>query len=114
MPTYEYRCDACGHEFEEWQSITAAPLKKCPACKKNKVKRLLGTGGAIIFKGSGFYTTDYRSDSYKKAQSADKPSESKSESKSDSSSSSESSAKAKPEKSSSSTEGKSKPTPKKK
>ncbi len=76
MPTYEYECTACGHKFEEWQSITAEPIKKCPACRKNKVKRLLGTGGAIIFKGSGFYGTDYRSESYKKAEKADSESKS--------------------------------------
>lgn len=71
MPTYEYECTACGHKFEEWQSITADPITKCPECKKKKVKRLLGTGGAIIFKGSGYYQTDYRSESYKKAEKAD-------------------------------------------
>src|SRR3954469_24556528 len=65
MPTYEYACDACGHKFEEFQSIPAKPVKKCPACKKNKVKRLISAGGGFIFKGSGFYLTDYRSDSYK-------------------------------------------------
>lgn len=74
MPTYEYVCDNCQHEFEEFQSISAAPLKKCPQCKKQKLRRLIGTGGAIIFKGSGFYQTDYRSDSYKKAAKADKES----------------------------------------
>lgn len=67
MPTYEYRCEACGHEFEEFQSITAAALRKCPSCKKAKLRRLIGTGAGIIFKGSGFYQTDYRSDSYKEA-----------------------------------------------
>ncbi len=76
MPTYEYACDACGKAFEEFQSITAAPLKKCPKCGKAKLKRLIGTGGGVIFKGSGFYTTDYRSDSYKKAAEAAKSSES--------------------------------------
>lgn len=88
MPTYEYRCAACGHEMEEFQSITAAPLKKCPACKKSKLKRLIGTGAGIIFKGSGFYETDYRSDSYKQAAKADREggapkSETKSDAKSD-------------------------------
>jgi putative FmdB family regulatory protein len=78
MPTYEYVCEACKHQFEEFQSITADPLKKCPECKKNKLKRLIGTGGALIFKGSGFYLTDYRSDSYKKAAKADKESSSSS------------------------------------
>jgi putative FmdB family regulatory protein len=81
MPTYEYRCEACGHEFERFQSITAKPIRKCPKCGKNKVKRLLSTGGGLIFKGSGFYITDYRSDQYKNAAkaeggpSSEKPSE---------------------------------------
>lgn len=86
MPTYDYHCDACDHEFELFQSITAEPEKKCPECGKKKLRRLIGTGAAIMFKGSGFYTTDYRSESYKKRAEADKPkSESKSESKTDSS-----------------------------
>jgi len=59
MPTYDYRCKACGHTFDEFQSITDKPLKKCPACG-GAVERLLGTGSGIIFKGSGFYATDYR------------------------------------------------------
>ncbi len=71
MPTYDYRCGACGEETEVFQSITAAPLKKCRRCGKPKLKRLIGTGAGIIFKGSGFYETDYRSDSYKKAAKAD-------------------------------------------
>ncbi len=71
MPTYEYECDACDHSFEQFQSITAAPLKKCPACGKRKLRRVFGTGAAIIFKGSGFYQTDYRSESYKKAAQAE-------------------------------------------
>lgn len=91
MPTYEYVCDACEHQFEEFQSITADPLKKCPACKKNKLRRLIGTGAAVIFKGSGFYQTDYRSDSYKKAAKADKSAASSSSSSSTSSDSSSSS-----------------------
>ena len=73
MPTYEYECKACNHRFEELQSFSDAPLKKCPACKKKKLQRLIGTGAGIIFKGSGFYQTDYRSDSYKSAASADAP-----------------------------------------
>ena len=73
MPTYDYSCDACGHRFEELQSFSEAPLKKCPQCKKNKLRRLIGTGAAILFKGSGFYQTDYRSDSYKGAAKADAP-----------------------------------------
>src|SRR5262245_52255662 len=71
MPTYDYRCDACDHAFEEFQSMLDKPLKKCPKCKKSKLRRLLGTGAAIIFKGSGFYQTDYRSESYKNAAKAD-------------------------------------------
>ncbi len=73
MPTYDYRCDACEHAFDQFQSITAEPLKKCPSCGKSKLRRLIGTGGGIIFKGSGFYQTDYRSESYKKAADSDKP-----------------------------------------
>jgi len=73
MPTYDYECAACGHEFEKFQSITASPIRKCPACGRLKVKRLIGTGAGVIFKGSGFYQTDYRSESYKKAAANDKP-----------------------------------------
>ena len=73
MPTYDYQCAACGHAFEQFQSITAAPLKKCPGCGKLKLKRLIGTGAGLIFKGAGFYETDYRSDSYKKAAESEKP-----------------------------------------
>jgi putative FmdB family regulatory protein len=73
MPTYDYKCDACGHTFEQFQSITAGPLKKCPHCGKLKLKRLLGTGVGVIFKGSGFYETDYRSEGYKKDAQRDKP-----------------------------------------
>ncbi|MEM9415997.1 MAG: zinc ribbon domain-containing protein [Planctomycetota bacterium] len=72
MPTYEYECDACSHAFEEFQSITAKHLKKCPECGKPKLRRLIGTGAGIIFKGSGFYETDYRSDNYSKDAKADK------------------------------------------
>jgi putative FmdB family regulatory protein len=72
MPTYEYACDDCGHEFEEFQSITARPLRKCPKCGKLKLRRLIGSGGGVIFKGSGFYETDYRSASYEKAAEAEK------------------------------------------
>ncbi|AWM35991.1 Zinc ribbon domain protein [Gemmata obscuriglobus] len=60
MPTYDYRCNACGHTFDELQKFSDPPLTKCPACKKNKLERLFGGGGAIIFKGGGFYETDYR------------------------------------------------------
>lgn len=72
MPTYDYACQKCGHEFDEFQSITAKPLRKCPECGKLGLKRLIGTGAGIIFKGSGFYETDYRSESYKKAAESDK------------------------------------------
>jgi len=71
MPTYEYECDACSHAFEEFQSMSEEPLTKCPKCGKKKLTRLFGTGAAVIFKGSGFYETDYRSESYKKAAKAD-------------------------------------------
>jgi len=76
MPTYEYECDKCGHAFERFQSMTEAPVKRCPLCRC-KVRRLVGTGAGIIFKGSGFYETDYRSSTYKeeakKAEGADSP-----------------------------------------
>jgi putative FmdB family regulatory protein len=71
MPTYDYRCDACEHAWEEFQSIKAEPTQKCPACGKKKAKRLIGGGAGLIFRGSGFYITDYRSDSYKKAAASD-------------------------------------------
>jgi putative FmdB family regulatory protein len=72
MPTYEYICDACDHAFERFHSMSAAPIKKCPTCGKNKVTRKIGMGAGIIFKGGGFYETDYRGDSYQKAADADK------------------------------------------
>ena len=71
MPTYEYRCDQCGHQFDELQSFKDEPLKVCPKCHQESLRRLFGTGAAILFKGSGFYETDYRSESYKKAAKAD-------------------------------------------
>jgi putative FmdB family regulatory protein len=71
MPTYEYRCEACGHQFEHFQSISSPRLQVCPKCNKKKLNRLIGTGAGVIFKGSGFYATDYRSDSYNKAKAAD-------------------------------------------
>src|SRR5262249_16516292 len=71
MPTYEYQCDACEHNFDEFQSMTDKPLKKCPECGKSKLRRIFGTGAAILFKGSGFYQTDYRSESYKAGAKAD-------------------------------------------
>ena len=60
MPTYDYRCRACGHEFERFQKMSDGLLRKCPECKERKLKRLMGTGSGIIFKGSGFYETDYK------------------------------------------------------
>lgn len=79
MPTYEYRCRSCGHTFEKFQPITAKPVKRCPACGKNSAERLIGTGAGIIFKGSGFYETDYRSDSYKQDAKKESGSSEKSE-----------------------------------
>ena len=71
MPTYEYQCDSCGHHFEQFQSIKAGPIKTCPKCKSD-VRRLIGGGAGILFKGSGFYQTDYRSPSYQKKAEAEK------------------------------------------
>ena len=73
MPTYDYACDACEHRFELFQSITAKTKRKCPACGRLKLRRLIGPGAAIVFKGSGFYKTDYRSESYKKGAAAEAP-----------------------------------------
>ena len=75
MPTYEYRCEACSHQLEEFQSIKAAPLVKCPECGKKKLVRLISGGAAIVFKGSGFYQTDYRSDSYNRGAKESKTTE---------------------------------------
>ena len=72
MPTYEYECEGCGHKFEQFQSMTAKPVRVCPECGKRKVKRLISAGAGMIFKGSGFYVTDYRSDGYKKAAKKEK------------------------------------------
>ena len=72
MPTYDYVCDACDHEFELYQSIKASTKRKCPSCGRMMLRRLIGPGAAIVFKGSGFYKTDYRSESYKKAAAAEK------------------------------------------
>ncbi|MEZ6049362.1 MAG: FmdB family zinc ribbon protein [Planctomycetaceae bacterium] len=80
MPTYDYKCGACEHEWEVFQSIKAKPVRKCPECGKLKAKRQIGPGAGIIFKGSGFYQTDYRSSSYKKAAAADSKSDSSSSS----------------------------------
>ncbi len=72
MPTYEYACDACDHKWEEFQSIKAPATQKCPECGKKKARRLISAGGGFLFKGTGFYITDYRSDSYKKSADSDK------------------------------------------
>jgi putative FmdB family regulatory protein len=78
MPTYDYVCDACDHEFELFQSITEKNKRKCPECGRLKLRRLFGTGAAIVFKGSGFYQTDYRSESYRKGAEADRKAKSES------------------------------------
>jgi putative FmdB family regulatory protein len=90
MPTYDYRCNKCDHEWELFQSITAKPIRKCPECGKLSAKRVIGAGAGIIFRGSGFYQTDYRSDSYKKAAAADKKSKDSASSSASESSSSKS------------------------
>ena len=78
MPTYEYECQQCGHRFEEFQSITAEPRQTCPEANcQGSVKRLISMGGGLLFKGTGFYITDYRSDGYQKAAKADKDSSGK-------------------------------------
>lgn len=82
MPTYDYKCLECDIQFEKFQGITAPPLEECPECN-GKVKRLIGAGAGLIFKGSGFYTTDYRSDGYKKSAEKDKKASSDKSDKSD-------------------------------
>lgn len=72
MPTYDYMCEDCEHEFEQFQAITARPIRKCPNCGKLSLKRLIGAGSGLIFKGNGFYETDYRSESYKNAEKNEK------------------------------------------
>jgi putative FmdB family regulatory protein len=71
VPTYEYECQACGHEFEKFQSMTDRPVRKCPECGRMRVKRLIGTGAGLLFKGDGFYITDYRSKGYQEAAKKD-------------------------------------------
>ena len=75
MPTYDYRCKSCDHRWELFQSITAKAIRKCPECGRLKAQRIIGPGAGIIFRGSGFYQTDYRSDAYKKAAEADRKSQ---------------------------------------
>ena len=108
MPTYDYICENCGYEFDRFQSITAAPLRKCTKCNKRTLKRLIGTGSGIIFKGSGFYQTDYRSESYQSGQKKEKTSADKNTSKK------KTEAKPKAKDSTHSEKTKSDPTPKKK
>ena len=81
MPTYEYKCDKCGHLLEKMQSMTSKSLRKCPKCGKSALKRLIGTGSAVIFKGTGFYQTDYPSDSYKQSSKKEEKKEVKTEAK---------------------------------
>ena len=101
MPTYAYVCQNCHHEFDAFQGIKARPLRECPACGQTTLKRLIGCGSGIIFKGSGFYCTDYRSDGYKSAAKTDagshsKPSEKKTEPKPAAASETKSETKAEP------------------
>ena len=84
MPTYEYVCEACSHRFEQFQSMTAEPIKTCPVCK-GRVRRLIGAGAGFLFKGSGFYQTDYRSPAYQKKAEAEKKPQADSGKKSESS-----------------------------
>jgi len=76
MPTYEYRCEGCGHEVEYFQSMSEGAKKKCPKCGKLRLKRKISAGAGIVFKGGGFYQTDYRSESYKKGEKAAKEAQS--------------------------------------
>ena len=72
MPTYDYICESCGHQLELFQSMSEKPKRKCPACGALKLKRQIGAGAGFLFKGSGYYQTDYRSEGYKKAAEKDK------------------------------------------
>ncbi len=96
MPTYDYKCQNCEHSFEKFQSITASTLRKCPKCGKMSLVRLIGSGAGVIFKGSGFYQTDYRSESYKNAAKKDVPAPASSEKPAKSETKSETSKAAKP------------------
>ena len=109
MPTYDYICDACEHAWELFQKITDDAVKKCPQCGKKKAVRQFGTGAAIMFKGSGFYETDYRSESYKKSAEADKPKSSESKDSTSKDGKSEASSKSSSDSSGSSTKSGSKP-----
>ena len=78
MPTYDYECENCDHAFELFQTISEPLKRKCPECGKLKLKRLIGAGAAVVFKGSGFYQTDYRSENYRKSAKAEKKASSES------------------------------------
>jgi putative FmdB family regulatory protein len=115
VPTYDYECAACGHAFEEFQNMSDPLLKKCPKCGKRRLQRLFGTGAGILFKGSGFYETDYKqkTSSYasgKKDSEAKSGSEAKTDAKSESKSESKPESKSDPKPAS---KGDSKPSPKK-
>lgn len=77
MPTYDYKCKACDHAFEEFQMMSDPELRKCPKCGKLKLERLIGGGAGFLFKGSGYYVTDYRSKGYQEAAKSDAPAEKK-------------------------------------
>jgi putative FmdB family regulatory protein len=91
MPTYDYECRKCSHRFEAFQNITAEPLKKCPECGKRSLQRLIGAGAGIIFKGSGFYITDYKQSSSPASKTGSKPASDKPSSGGDSSAGADSS-----------------------
>jgi thiazolylpeptide-type bacteriocin precursor len=78
MPTYEYECKNCGYKFEKFQKMTEEPLKICPECKNGSLRRIIGLGGGVIYKGPGFYTTEYRSEEYKRKEREEKGTLSKS------------------------------------
>ncbi len=94
MPTYDYECEACEHTFEQFQSMSDKPLKKCPVCGKRKLQRLVGAGAGIIFKGSGFYETDYKRAGQKSQSKGETKIESKTEAKSETASPTKSETKA--------------------
>ena len=81
MPTYQYQCKKCGNELEELQSMTEPPLVQCPKCKTDSLIRVMGGAGGFIFKGSGFYQTDYKKDSKKQSKKEEKPADKKEEKK---------------------------------
>ena len=112
MPTYEYACQKCGHQFEQFQSMREEPLKKCPKCGKTSLKRLLGTGAGLIFKGSGFYITDYKKKSGGKESGGEGKSGSASEAKPASNSGSSAAAKSGGDKGASNSGGASSTSPK--